>query len=73
MAAILIINSAEKRITQYVEPLQNILEQSGVASEMIECEDSLNTDMSLYDEIIMSGSPQRDDIVDLHLSYFQRY
>ena len=38
---------------------------------MIEYENSLHTDMSLYDGIIMSGSPRGDDIVDHHLPDFQ--
>jgi GMP synthase (glutamine-hydrolysing) len=71
MTTILIINNAEKGITQFVEPLQKIAAQAGAASDMIEYENSLHTDMSLYDGIIMSGSPRGDDIVDHHLPYFQ--
>jgi GMP synthase (glutamine-hydrolysing) len=71
MTTILIINSAEKGIIEYVEPIQKIAAQAGATSEVIEYEDSLNTNMSLYDGIIMSGSPRGDDIVDHHLPYFQ--
>lgn len=71
MTTILIINSAEKGITRFVEPLQKIVEEAGAVSEAIEYEETLTADMTSYDGIIMSGSPRGDDIVDHHLPYFQ--
>jgi GMP synthase (glutamine-hydrolysing) len=71
MTTILIINSAEKGITEFVEPLEKIVREAGAASVVIEYEETPTTDMSTYDGIIMSGSPRGDDIVDHHLPYFQ--
>lgn len=71
MTTILIINNAESGIIQFIEPLQNILEEAGVTAGTIEYQDSINTDMSLYNGIIMSGSPGGNDIVAHHLPYFQ--
>ena len=71
MVTILIINSAEKGITEFVEPLEKIVREAGTASIVIEYEETSFSDMTSYDGIIMSGSPRGDDIVDHHLPYFQ--
>ncbi len=71
MTTILIINSAEKGITEFVKPLEKIVREAGAASSVIEYEETFTTDMTSYDGIIMSGSPRGDDIVDHHLPYFQ--
>jgi GMP synthase (glutamine-hydrolysing) len=71
MTTILIINSAEKGITEFVKPLEKIVREAGAASSVIEYEETYTTDMTSYDGIIMSGSPRGDDIVDHHLPYFQ--
>jgi GMP synthase (glutamine-hydrolysing) len=68
---ILIINSAEKGIFQFVEPLEEIASQTGAATKVIEYENTLNIDLFSYDGIIISGSPRGDDIVGHHLPYFQ--
>lgn len=71
MIKILIVNNAEKGITEFVEPIREILDEAGVVSDTIEYEETLNTNMSKYDGIILSGSPRGNDIVDHHLPYFQ--
>jgi len=71
MTTILIINSAEKGISEFVEPLQKIVEEASAVPGVIEYEEISAADMTSYDGIIMSGSPRGDDIVDHHLSYFQ--
>ena len=73
MTKILIVNNAERGITEFVKPLENILDEAAADSDVIEYEETLstNTDLSQYDAIVLSGSPVGDDIVDLHLPYFQ--
>jgi len=71
MTTILIINSAEKGISEFVQPLEKIVREAGAASIVIEYEETPTTEMNSYDGIIMSGSPRGDDIVDHHLPYFQ--
>jgi GMP synthase (glutamine-hydrolysing) len=71
MPTILIINSAEKGTTEFVEPLEKIVREAGAASVVSEYEETSFTGMSSYDGIIMSGSPRGDDIVDHHLPFFQ--
>jgi len=71
MTTILIINSAEKGISEFVEPLQKIVEEANAVPGVIEYEEISAADMTSYDGIIMSGSPRGDDIVDHHLPYFQ--
>jgi len=71
MTTILIINSAEKGISEFVEPLEKIVREAGAASVVSEYEETSFTGMSSYDGIIMSGSPRGDDIVDHHLPHFQ--
>ncbi|MGD2087553.1 MAG: hypothetical protein PVH61_15310 [Candidatus Aminicenantes bacterium] len=73
MTTILIINSAEKGITEFVQPLEKIVAEAEATVDIIEYEETSTptTDMSAYDGIIMSGSPRGDDIVDHHLPYFQ--
>jgi GMP synthase (glutamine-hydrolysing) len=71
MIKILIVNNAEKGITEFVEPIREIMDEARVASDIIEYEEILNTNMSKYDGIILSGSLRGNDIVDHHLPYFQ--
>jgi GMP synthase (glutamine-hydrolysing) len=68
---LLIINSAEKGISQYSEPLRQIAAEAGTVPEVLEYSDTLTTDFSLYGGIMVSGSPRGNDIVNHHLPYFQ--
>lgn len=68
---ILIINSAERGINQFVHPLEEIVLESRAIPDMINYQDTLHTNISLYDGILISGSPRGDDIVEHHLPYFQ--
>jgi GMP synthase (glutamine-hydrolysing) len=70
MLKLLIVNNAEKGITEFVKPLQKIIDDAGTASDVIEYEETLNTGMSHYDGIILGGSPRGDDIAVHHLPYF---
>jgi GMP synthase (glutamine-hydrolysing) len=73
MAKFLIINSAEKGAGEFVNPLKEIVEETGNHCHVIEYEETLITNMNMntYDGIIISGSPRGDDIVGHHLPYFQ--
>jgi GMP synthase (glutamine-hydrolysing) len=71
MIRLLIVNNAERGITEFVEPIQKILDEAGVVRHTIEYEETLNMDMTRYDGTILSGSPRGNDIVDHHLPYFQ--
>jgi GMP synthase (glutamine-hydrolysing) len=71
LSKILIVNSAEKGIAEFVEPIHSILDTSGHTYDSIEYSDLSITDVTRYFGVIISGSPRGDDIVDHHLPYFQ--
>ena len=71
MDKILIINNGEAEITEFTKPLASIVEYSGLKAITTEYKDSFNCDLYDYIGIIMSGSPQGDDIVEHHLPYFE--
>lgn len=71
MTKILIVNSAENSITEFVVPILDILDKAGVSYDSIEYSECPSTDVSCYLGIIISGSPRGDDIVDHHLPYFR--
>jgi len=67
----LIVNNAEAGITEFVQPVQRILEQAGFLSEIAEYRDCHAIRVEEYDGVILSGSPRGDDIVEHHQPYFQ--
>ncbi len=71
MGKILIVNNAEPGLTEFTNPIKKILTGYNVQSEVIEYADSKRIDLDIFDGIILSGSPQGDDIVEHHLPYFQ--
>lgn len=70
MPKIVIVNSAEPGITEFIEPIEKIISASGSTSVFIEYTDCLDFNFEIYDGAIVSGSPQGDDIVEHHLPYF---
>jgi GMP synthase (glutamine-hydrolysing) len=68
---ILIVNNAEKGITEFTKPLEKIVSAMGFTSETIEYRDCLHFDFEKTEGILLSGSPQGNDIVQHHLPYFQ--
>jgi GMP synthase (glutamine-hydrolysing) len=68
---ILIINNAEKSIAEFTRPLEKIVSEAGFISETIEYKDCLDFDFEKEDGILLSGSPQGDNIVEHHLPWFQ--
>jgi GMP synthase (glutamine-hydrolysing) len=68
---ILIVNNAEKGITEFTRPLEKIVLAMGFASETIEYRNCLDFDFEKTEGVLLSGSPQGDDIVEHHLPWFQ--
>lgn len=71
MKRILIINNAEPEIQEFSDSLEKIVTSNEVEVSRIEYADCLNTDLSVFHGIIMSGSPRGDDIVEHHAPYFK--
>lgn len=71
MLKILIVNNAEPEITEFTNPLKKIVSDAGTISFCVEYKEcsSLNTDE--FDGVILSGSPQGNDIVEHHSRYFR--
>lgn len=71
MPEFLLINNAEKGITTFVNPIVKIIDDLGFTSVIIQYKDCLKTDKECFDGIILSGSPQGNDIVEHHLPWFK--
>jgi len=71
MANILLVNNAERGITEFAEPIKKIVSDAAAFPVFIEYTDCLNYNFDDYDGVILTGSPQGDDIVEHHLPYFQ--
>jgi len=71
MKQILVINNAEPGIREFAIPLEKIVKETGAEAFFIEYKDCLMTDLKEFDGIILTGSPQGDDIVEHHLPYFK--
>ena len=71
MKSILIINNAEPGIDEFVEPLQKIVKNAGLEYMVADYKESGKLIFNKFDGIILSGSPQGDDIVEHHSHFFQ--
>lgn len=71
MARILIVNNAEPGISDFANPVVDIVIQHGSEYHFIEYVECLSFDFDGCDGIILTGSPQGDDIVEHHLPYFR--
>lgn len=71
MTQILIINNAEPGIREFAAPIEQTVKETGAHAEFIEYKDCLTTALDEFDGIILTGSPQGDDIVEHHLPYFE--
>jgi GMP synthase (glutamine-hydrolysing) len=71
MAQILIVNNAEQGIKEFAEPIIEIINQSGAQCQFIEYEECPSYHFKGFDAIVLTGSPQGDDIVEHHLPYFK--
>lgn len=68
---VLIINSAEPDVSEFHSSIENILHDLHVQFLRIQYRECLIADFNNCDGIIISGSPQGDDIVEHHQPYFQ--
>ncbi len=70
---ILVVNNAEKGITEFYEPFLGIFSSAGMAVEAAEYKElpDLAAPGHGYTHAIMTGSPRGDDIVEHHQPYFQ--
>lgn len=71
MTDILIVNNAEPGIRKFAAPIEEIVSDSGAQPHVIEYAASLKTDLQAFDGIILTGSPQGDDIVAHHAPFYQ--
>lgn len=69
--AILLINSAEPEVRNFVEPIENILRKNSTNYITVEYGNLLITKVEDFDSVIISGSPQGDDIIESHQPFFQ--
>lgn len=68
---ILIINSAEPGITEFTLPVEEIMKKNNLDSEIIEYRECITHSFNNYAGVIITGSPQGDDIVEHHQPWFQ--
>lgn len=71
MLKILIVNNAEPGITEFVRPIEKITEDAGATSFCIEYRDCDSFNFNDFDGVILTGSPQGNDIVEHHMPYFR--
>jgi GMP synthase (glutamine-hydrolysing) len=71
MLKILIVNNAEPGITEFANPLEKIVTDAGAVSFCIEYQECITFDLNEFDGIILSGSPQGNDIVEHHSHYYR--
>ncbi len=71
MTDILIVNNAEPGIREFAAPIEKIVTAAGARPHFMEYADCMNTDLHAFDGIVLTGSPQGDDIVAHHAPFFQ--
>lgn len=71
MPKILVINNAEQGIREFAAPIEKIISDAGSSPSFIEYAECADTNLNDFDGIILSGSPQGNDIVQHHASYFK--
>lgn len=71
MAHILVINNAEPGIREFAIPIENIINECGSSFDFIEYKDCINTNFDQFDGVILTGSPQGDDIIEHHSPFFK--
>lgn len=71
MPKILLVNNAEPGITEFTRPIEKIIARVGSTSISIDYGECTKFNFNNFDGVILTGSPQGDDIVEHHLPYFQ--
>ena len=70
MLKIVVVNNAEPGITEFVKPIEKIIEDARATSFCIEYRDCNSFNFNDFDGVILTGSPQGNDIVEHHSHYF---
>ena len=68
---VLIVNSAEKGIEQFLQPIVLLLAHKKICTEVIGYSESLHIQHTRYNAAILTASPCGNDIVDQHLHYYE--
>lgn len=71
MTKLLIVNNAEPDIREFANALIEIVKTANVDTQYIDYAECPKTDLNAFDGIILSGSPQGDDIVEHHAPFFR--
>lgn len=66
-----IVNNAEPDITEFADSIKKIVIDSGNLPLVINYTDCIHFSFDEMDGIILTGSPQGDDIIEHHAPYFQ--
>ncbi|KOH42813.1 hypothetical protein NC99_43700 [Sunxiuqinia dokdonensis] len=68
---LLVVNSAEPDVAEFAENIAKIVQSAGANHQLINYRDGLKQDFSTFDGILISGSPQGDDIAEHHQPFFR--
>ena len=68
---ILIVNNAEKEISRFTAPIEDILKRVDIECRTIQYSDLLKTVLDSINGIILGASPHGNDIVEHHQKYYQ--
>ncbi|MDA3930378.1 MAG: gamma-glutamyl-gamma-aminobutyrate hydrolase family protein [Prolixibacteraceae bacterium] len=68
---LLLINSAEPTIRKFITPLEEISKEMSIHFDVLEYQKLSSQVVNKYDGVIISGSPQGDDIIESHQAYFK--
>ncbi|WP_297099866.1 type 1 glutamine amidotransferase [uncultured Draconibacterium sp.] len=71
MSEILVVNNAEPGIREFAEPILKLISEAGSTPTFIEYAACPTANLNAFDGIILTGSPQGDDIVEHHAPYFE--
>ncbi len=65
-----IVNNAEPSISEFAQPLQKMVAAAGMEAILVEYADSPGFPFNQTDGVLLTGSPQGNDIVAHHLPWF---
>lgn len=71
MSEILIVNNAEPGIKEFAAPIEQLVLDAGSTPDFIEYAACADINLTEFDGIILTGSPQGDDIVEHHAPFFR--
>lgn len=68
---LLLVNCAEPKIRKFISPLEKITGAQKIAYQTVEYRALTDFDIDNFSGVIISGSPQGDDIILSHQPYFK--